>query len=43
MFLVESDIFRWALLQETSFLEKGETKENGNTNVRVYRGRRKWN
>jgi hypothetical protein len=41
VFLVENDIFGWACLQDTCFLEKGRDKpEEVHSNVRLHRGKR---
>jgi hypothetical protein len=37
MFLVESDIFGWACLQDSCLPEKGETNQNRSSNVSFLR------
>ena len=43
VFLVENDIFRWASLQATCFLEKWREKPEWDLKYRIHRGRRYWN
>jgi hypothetical protein len=40
VFLVENDIFGWACLQATCFLEKGRKARTGHSNMRLHRGKR---